>query len=70
MGAQGASPPKTVVSGLGQERSLRYAATDAWVGYLLHERISALTPLTKAQRAKAKAKAKAKAVWVLKMDAI
>ena len=25
------------------------------VGYLLHERIAALTPLTKAQRAKAKA---------------
>ena len=39
------------------QRFLRYAATDAWVGYLLHERISALTPLTKAQRAKAKAKA-------------
>jgi hypothetical protein len=57
MGAQGASPPETVVFVPAQQRSLPYTATDAWVSYVLHERISALTPLTKAQRAKAKAKA-------------
>lgn len=43
------------------DRQTLYAATDAWVGFLLHEKINGLLPKQKKGGAKSKSKTKAKA---------